>query len=1569
MAINAKMCIQGSRASKEPIFIDIDHPKPSAELDSTSTAIPQTPNPSHFTPISRLQPRTEPQKWSSPAFLKRSQLPYATYFRTQYDAAQDEGIFEDSRRTKKLRFGRNSDQWVFTDILPSPGPLDTQSREESKSISPVPQGAEKDRSSLLENNSHHDDINDHTLPNTNDQPRLSPVDINRSGNRSSPSQLEHTSFGSNDQHGVSHVETEVNPANIEPPTPNANDGDERTTSPPVNPVADQPSTSENTPDSTEVQFSAYEKPSFQADSPQQVSLEYGNHHIPNDQPTVQQKQVQNPSLDIQGDKKLDEQKIQTLPRQSESLSGKVEHKLSGATEADTNMFSEQTDTPQPRSYQPSPSPNPMDSDQSISQFIPQQSIQEGPISSTGQNKNEQVYDVIELSSGESEEDEDIEESEFGAIDDDQAIEEDDEDEDEEDEDEEDDDEEEDEEINDYVDEDEDDEGEENSDEEDIGYYNPLIFPPSLSVERADSDYEFEMHDSDLDTGPLGEEYTNSSQVLSIVDDSDGDSSYHLAKVYPLDELSNSDRDGNTPRHGPSTEENHAPESPEDGPHLPEERYNLDSESVPFSGDARDRRLSTSSERPGVNALSAMSHTPPYQSRRIISSLPSNNQPSEDAGKEGAEVDSISVASSRLSDESTSKVFSSGEVMMSGAPETMGLPLPQDQAVDVVDEVNRLSDERETSVMDSREFEVVDQELLVGSPHENASEIDLSSAADLRNEEEISDNQANRPRRRSSEFHELEVSPEYEQPTNERYSHDVERGNHPELQIRTLNEDNISGQPEAVLREDGVDLRYGESLSGESEDVPENNTTATKIKDSESLDEHLSPEQLDSPGDHPEESISERQDSDKEDASKEADSVVSSGDMSSVIRDEADDRDGNPSPKKRTVEIIDLEGEDGDYGADEAWVGEEGSSGPTDTNPQPEKGPEAEKAGDAPDLQSSSLHFVNQEGRRETSFREVSISLDNDQEIKPDTLLTLPQTLIPNSDAPILEDVVEELPTAQMPSRQLPNANFLSEPSTLTMKYEGPGESEYQPFSSEQLATPRNTQQRDMDVEISPIPSQPIDGQQSLLTPHLTQNTSAPPLPPASPELPPKQTVREKLRAMKSLSAEMARARTDNMSNSVGPWFVRKKESQVTHVSDSENEAASVVDVEAITGQHEIFVEDEEEDMEEEVAEKEEVEDDPAYDDPAQDDLIQDDLVQDDPAQDDIAQDDPVQDDPVQDDPAQDDPAQDDPAQDDPAQDDPTQDDPIQNDMAQDDSVQGDPAEEADAGEENAEDHYLIEASHDDSPARLPMPEHVLPTTPTTNPILSTQHPGFRTSFSYFAPLATICNHFNELVDTLVIVLSSTDITLAQGGPRHWNQAISIIDPSSSSSSTYEATIAQIFRRYKQAFPSIRQGDAILLRDFKVQSFQNRLGLLSTDRSAWAVFRKGVDVQIHGPPVEFGAEERGFARGLWDWWGSVGEEVRRGIEESAAVAGEMTGGEKGREGSAQAEDNDDDGDDAAVEEIVTPTKRGRPKGRRRGQSVVRHELRDGTTYMNSPRRNKANVHELRDGTTYSDSIEP
>ena len=208
--------------------------------------------------------------------------------------------------------------------------------------------------------------------------------------------------------------------------------------------------------------------------------------------------------------------------------------------------------------------------------------------------------------------------------------------------------------------------------------------------------------------------------------------------------------------------------------------------------------------------------------------------------------------------------------------------------------------------------------------------------------------------------------------------------------------------------------------------------------------------------------------------------------------------------------------------------------------------------------------------------------------------------------------------------------------------------------------------------------------------------------------------------------------------------------------------------------------------------------------------------------------------------------------------------------------------------------------------------------------------GFRTSLSYFAPLSTLRSHYNSTTSVLALVIASTLVTRAAAGPKDFHMTLYVTDPSSSSPPS--VTSARLFRPSKFPFPVARQGDAILLRNFRVVSYRKQLGLLSTDSSAWAVFRRGEEPQIRGPPVEFGAEERGFARGHWDWWGAVQQDkyINAVPDNKAQRQGRGFRSGKGR------------------------------------SSIVRHELRDGTTYVDRPKVENTAMHELRDGTQWSDS---
>lgn len=283
-------------------------------------------------------------------------------------------------------------------------------------------------------------------------------------------------------------------------------------------------------------------------------------------------------------------------------------------------------------------------------------------------------------------------------------------------------------------------------------------------------------------------------------------------------------------------------------------------------------------------------------------------------------------------------------------------------------------------------------------------------------------------------------------------------------------------------------------------------------------------------------------------------------------------------------------------------------------------------------------------------------------------------------------------------------------------------------------------------------------------------------------------------------------------------------------------------------------------------------------------------------------------------------------------------------------------------------------------------------------------PGFRTNLSYFVPLATLPSHFATKVDILAIALSSTPVTRATSGPRDYNQTLYITDPTSSALQQSFIT-AQIFRSNNRCFPLVEKGDALLLRDFKVQPFQRRMSLLSTESGAWAVFRKGIDVQIRGPPVEFGAEERGFARGLWDWWASLSDDARKRFENAvpehkkpngvAKIMKSKASGNK-RDVSIKKEEIEGLGvdlpgsqikrresmnerslgldgvgeRDTVHESIEAPKRVLRARGAKgaNGRSESARESRFGTVFtggLGEPDETQGSAHELRDGKAYRD----
>ncbi|PGG96582.1 hypothetical protein AJ79_09531 [Helicocarpus griseus UAMH5409] len=232
--------------------------------------------------------------------------------------------------------------------------------------------------------------------------------------------------------------------------------------------------------------------------------------------------------------------------------------------------------------------------------------------------------------------------------------------------------------------------------------------------------------------------------------------------------------------------------------------------------------------------------------------------------------------------------------------------------------------------------------------------------------------------------------------------------------------------------------------------------------------------------------------------------------------------------------------------------------------------------------------------------------------------------------------------------------------------------------------------------------------------------------------------------------------------------------------------------------------------------------------------------------------------------------------------------------------------------------------------------------------------GLRSRFSYFFPLATLADNFNNVTDTISVVISCSRISQASKGPREYYTTLRLTDPSMNGITV----TAQIFRKAKSSLPTAEKGDVVLLRDFKVQSMDHKMMLLSMAASSWAVFSQGTTdgVQMNASPVEFGEEEQRYVSAIREWYTEEGEELA-GKHEHLTMA---------REGT---ETTDSVSSVASTSPSATGKgsifkKYARPK-KRRHRRITIHELRDGRRYaeVGSP-SDKEIIHELRDGTVYA-----
>ncbi|KAL1886096.1 hypothetical protein Plec18167_000024 [Paecilomyces lecythidis] len=238
--------------------------------------------------------------------------------------------------------------------------------------------------------------------------------------------------------------------------------------------------------------------------------------------------------------------------------------------------------------------------------------------------------------------------------------------------------------------------------------------------------------------------------------------------------------------------------------------------------------------------------------------------------------------------------------------------------------------------------------------------------------------------------------------------------------------------------------------------------------------------------------------------------------------------------------------------------------------------------------------------------------------------------------------------------------------------------------------------------------------------------------------------------------------------------------------------------------------------------------------------------------------------------------------------------------------------------------------------------------------------GLRSAHSYFAPLATLFDRFNSVVDTISVVIETSPVTRSMSVPKDHFLTLHLTDPSMAGTTLP----AQVFRP-KTALPAVEEGDVILLRNFKVRTFNHSMVLLSTDTSAWAVFDDGTDeARATDSPVEYGPEEHSYADSLREWYREDGAAMVADYKLQSSID------RASREDtpSSSAAISDTGSIDSALRESrgdSLSSARGSRRNRKSNRRITIHELRDGTRYteVGSP-SDKESIHELRDGTVYA-----
>ncbi|RMJ24834.1 hypothetical protein PHISP_04310 [Aspergillus sp. HF37] len=181
--------------------------------------------------------------------------------------------------------------------------------------------------------------------------------------------------------------------------------------------------------------------------------------------------------------------------------------------------------------------------------------------------------------------------------------------------------------------------------------------------------------------------------------------------------------------------------------------------------------------------------------------------------------------------------------------------------------------------------------------------------------------------------------------------------------------------------------------------------------------------------------------------------------------------------------------------------------------------------------------------------------------------------------------------------------------------------------------------------------------------------------------------------------------------------------------------------------------------------------------------------------------------------------------------------------------------------------------------------------------------------------------------------------------------------------------ARFFRSYEDALPfalpRLKEGDAVLLRDFKVERSNHSFMLGSVRASSWFVFRDSENIHEDGVPSGYNnIEEYKYVADLTQWYRDLGAAMVADSQLQMSIGRDSLDATPDSIGALSDEESLSSGFPSARDDSPSLPRSARRK-RRPHRKITVHELRDGRRYaqVGSP-SGRHGIHQLRDGTVYA-----